>query len=105
MRIVLSSILVFVFFLSGCGSAESPEEYLKKAKQYQDQGGYQAAIIEYKNAIRLAPDRFDARVQLGNVYMETGQFAPAAKEFRRALELGGDKPEVMIPLARAYLSL
>jgi putative PEP-CTERM system TPR-repeat lipoprotein len=103
MRFVFFQVVVLVLLLVGCGGGTSPEGHIEKGRNYSSNEEWSSAIIEYKNAIRLAPKRFEPRIELGKVYMESGQFLSALKEFNRAVELGADRNSLIIPLSKAYL--
>jgi putative PEP-CTERM system TPR-repeat lipoprotein len=105
MRVVSIALIGFILFVSGCGGSASPEELVEKGQQYFERDEFNSAIIEFKNAIKLAPNTPGPRVLLGKAYAEIGQFASAAKELNRAIQNGADKAELMQPLAYAYLQL
>ncbi|MEI8648905.1 hypothetical protein P4S73_15190 [Paraglaciecola sp. Hal342] len=92
MRIKLLSYLVAVsaFTLVGCDS-KSAEEYIAAAKVQYQKNDTQAAIIDLKNAIALAPKNKEARANLGKYYLGAGSFVESEKELRRAIELGRQK--------------
>ena len=87
--------------LSGCGE-KSMEEHLEAARGYSQQQDTEAAIIEYKNAIRANPEAAAPRFELGRIYLITEQLEAAEKELNRALELGYSASEVVPLLSRAY---
>lgn len=90
--------------LAGCGKKElSDAEYVKQAKEYQDEGKLRAGVIELKNALRQNPNNTEARWLLGNLYLELEQGSAAEKELLRAKELGVDPAAVAVPLARSWL--
>ncbi|HEV2417328.1 MAG TPA: tetratricopeptide repeat protein, partial [Terriglobia bacterium] len=55
----------------------------------QAQGNLNAAIADYKHAIRVAPRLRDAYLSLGTLYLPHGQYAQAAGYFEKAVE--GDR--------------
>lgn len=87
--------------LSGCGQKTS-EEHMVAAKQYLEANDVNAAIVEYKNAIKQDPKSASARFELGKVYLEQKKFDEAEKELNRAIELGAKSAEVMPFLTIAY---
>ncbi len=82
---ILIALLVFLF--SAC-TPKTTEEYLQEAALMEDQGQYQGAIIELKNALTTNPTNPKARMRLGKVYYLSGQFSNAEKELRNARDLG-----------------
>jgi hypothetical protein len=53
----------------------------------EDEGRRDAAIEEYKTAIRLRPTVPDGYVRLGRAFAESGQFDEARRQFLRAMEI------------------
>ncbi len=53
----------------------------------EDEGRRDAAIEEYKTAIRLRPDEPSGYVRLGRSLAETGRFDDARQQFMRAMEI------------------
>lgn len=103
---VLSIVLVSVFGVAACDSQsteEKVEQFLQSAAEKREAGKLDAAVIELKNALQVAPENAQARRELGQLYLEQGQGKPAAKELRRALEHGGESAEVKRELAQALL--
>jgi tetratricopeptide (TPR) repeat protein len=80
-KLSLSFLLGFgMLFLVGCGESQQDQSYidhLARAKVYQDQGQYKAAIIEYKNAVKKSNGEVDAFIQYANMLNRLGQY-PAA---------------------------
>ncbi|WP_137165790.1 XrtA/PEP-CTERM system TPR-repeat protein PrsT [Salinimonas lutimaris] len=87
--------------LTGCGE-KSTEEHLSAAQGYLQQNNADAAIIEYKNAIKQDPKAAAPRFELGRLYLVTSQFEAAEKELNRALDLGHPASEVIPLLSQAY---
>ncbi len=99
--ILLASIL-----FAGCGpDGETVEEVLGKAQEYQQKGELNASVIEYKNAIRLAPERSDLRFSLGQIYSDRGDFQSALKEFSKAIQLDPNSANILVALARVQMEL
>lgn len=80
-------IFVIVILLNAC-SPKTTEEYLQEAALLQQQGKFQNAVIELKNALMNNPSSQKARVRLGNLYYLSSQFSNAEKELRNAKDLG-----------------
>lgn len=96
-------LLCTVSFSSGCSQERSSEEYIKSGMEFRDNKEWNSAIIEFKNAVKQAPENANARVILGKTYLETLNIDSAIKELSRAIDLGYDKIELSIPLGKAYL--
>jgi len=87
--------------LSGC-SEKSMDEHLTMARDYTQRQDTQAAVIEYKNAIRQNPQAPAPRFELGRLYLMSNQFEAAEKELNRAIELGHPASAVIPLLSQAY---
>ena len=77
-------ISVGLFFLSACaGDSEEPQldisVFLSNSAEFFDVGQFQAAIIESRNAIQIAPDDARGHISLAEVYIEIGQPKEATK--------------------------
>ena len=63
------------------------ENYLKKARQLQNQGQLEEAIATYQQVIKINPDFYQAYINLGEILSEQGIVDEAISCYRRALEL------------------
>ena len=89
--------------LLACGESTTPEEHVARAKEYLALADYQAAIIEFKNALQQDGRSGEARLLLGQAYLNTGDAVSAEKELRRAQQLGRGAAEIAPSLAQALL--
>jgi Tfp pilus assembly protein PilF len=101
---IVSTLIVIIMFglISGCNQDQSSEEYIKSGQEYLGKKEWKSAIIEFKNAIKQAPDNATARAMLGKTYLETQSSSAAIKELNRAIDLGFERSELLLPLGRAY---
>jgi len=83
-----------------CSTAEVLA-HIDRAEAFEAAGEPRAAIIELKNAARLALDDGDVRNRLGRLYLDTGQYAAAEKELSRAAALGIPANQLGLAPARA----
>jgi len=82
--------LMLIFSLTSCGlDSTTADEHLVRGKQYFADGEYQAAVIEYKNAVQKDPRNIEARLLLGEYYVFLGLSSAAEKEALKAMEVGG----------------
>jgi tetratricopeptide (TPR) repeat protein len=56
------------------------------ARAYVDVRHYEAAIVQYREALRLCPSFTDLRTQLGDVLRDSGDVEAAVDEYHRACE-------------------
>nr|WP_277816400.1 XrtA/PEP-CTERM system TPR-repeat protein PrsT [Neptunicella marina] len=89
-----------MLLLAGC-SKMTAEEHVANARQLVEKQDVKGAIIEYKNAIQLAPDNADSRYELGQLYMQTKEYSGAEKELSKALDLGYSASKVLPQLTIA----
>ena len=93
----MRSIRVLLFFAgavaigaaSGCSKdpITAARDYLASANRYAEQKQYEAAIIEYKNAIKAKPDLAEAHYKLAQVYEASGDPRGAYGSYTRAADL------------------
>jgi len=104
LKITLFTVFIAIgTMLAGCGAELTDQEYVQRAKDFQDKGDIKASVIELKNALQRNSNNAEARWLLGTIYVELGFGAAAEKELRRALEVGVASEAIAIPLARALL--
>ncbi|RDV27966.1 PEP-CTERM system TPR-repeat protein PrsT [Alteromonas aestuariivivens] len=96
-----AAILLSLAALWGC-SNKSPDDHLLAARQFEQAQQYDAAVIEYKNAIQLEPQAAGPRFELGRLYLHQQQYEAAEKELNRALEQGYSPSQVIPLLSVAY---
>ena len=64
-------------------------------------GHLDAAVTEFYNVLRLAPDRADAFEDLGDIYMQRREYAAAREHYGAAASLQPDRAGLMLKIARA----
>lgn len=97
------AVLAAIWFLGGCG--DTPDKMVASAKGYLEQGDYNAAGIQLKNALQQDSKLAEARYLLGKVNLQQGNLAGAEKELRRASELGFAQAQVAPMLARTLVQM
>jgi tetratricopeptide (TPR) repeat protein len=75
--------------LTGCGSFASRNEaaFLKKGRELAAAQDYPRALLEFRNAARVAPRDAEPYYEIGLTHLRAGDPRPAVQAFRRALEL------------------
>lgn len=100
---VISALCIVLLTIAASGCSEkSVDSHIADARTKVEEGDVSAAIIEYKNAIKLDPEAAQPRFELGKLYLETNNFASAEKELSRASELGYPASQVLPLLAQSY---
>jgi putative PEP-CTERM system TPR-repeat lipoprotein len=98
----LVAALFLVAALSACGRND-PATFIASAQTFLAKADYNAAIIELKNALNLAPDNAEARFLLATALLDSGNASAAETEVRKAIDLKYS-PDAAYPLlARTLL--
>jgi putative PEP-CTERM system TPR-repeat lipoprotein len=88
--------------LAACAK-DDPASYVASAQTYLANGDYNAAIIQLKNALRVAPNQANVRFMMAKALLETGNPVDAETEARKALGLKHPEGEALPLLVRALL--
>ena len=87
--LTLSLAALSVLLLAGC--SRTPEakaaRFAQSAAKYLDQKDYAAAILQFQNALRFAPQQTEFHYKLGIAYLAIGDAGAAVEEFQHAVEL------------------
>ncbi len=97
--------VLICFALISCSQQRSAEDYIAQGKEFYQQKSWQSAVIEFKNAVKVAPEDSQARALLGQTYLEVHNYPAAIKELKRAISLGYDSNQLLLPMAKAYLAI
>lgn len=100
----VSLSVALVMGLAGCGDiGMSDQDYVARAKEYQDKRELRSAVIDLKSALEKNDRNAEARLLLGRIYLEVENGAAAEKELRRAMELSIPVSELGPDIAQALL--
>ena len=100
MRVAL--ILLGLLVTGAYAQSPSADELLKAAIAEQQQGDYQSAIRDYRQALQLRPDMVEAKVNLGAALSRVGQYDEAIAMYESALPSLSYKAPVILNLGLAY---
>jgi putative PEP-CTERM system TPR-repeat lipoprotein len=95
------AIALMLGLIAAC-TKKTSEEHIEAARQFIAENNNPAAIVELKNAVKLAPKSAEARFELGQLYITEKKFESAEKELNRALEYGYQAAKILPLLTRAY---
>src|SRR4029453_13141344 len=86
---VLSGLVLGLVVAGGClrDPEKAKKEYLEKGNRYVSQQNYDAAVIEYRNAIQQDPKFGLAYLKLGMVYLQIKDMRNALGASVRAADL------------------
>ena len=98
-------ILASVLAMAGCDQTKlyTDQEHVRRAREFQDQGKLNSAVIELKNALQKNPKNSEARWRLGEIYVSQGLGEQAEDELKRAKELGTEYETLKVPMGQALL--
>jgi putative PEP-CTERM system TPR-repeat lipoprotein len=103
---LMAAAVLISLGMQGCTKkAADAQTLIADARNYQEKGDSNAAIIQLKNALQSNPDNSEARYLLGTIYNKTGDFQSAEKELRKALSLGMSPAKVIPDLGQSLLGL
>ena len=96
--------------VAGCGTgwaqqAAAPPDFdslLAQAMRLHQAGDLMGAIDAYQAALRIDPNRGDARSNLGAAYVRLGRFGEAIEQYQQALRVAPDDLAIQFNLALAY---
>ncbi len=91
--------------LAGAQQAATPPEFdalLAQAMRLHQAGDLMGAIDAYQAALRIDPNRGDARSNLGAAYVRLGRFGEAIDQYQQALRVAPDDLAIQFNLALAY---
>jgi Flp pilus assembly protein TadD len=109
MRDLLILLLLPFLLLAGCSLPRiavikdplSAEEHLTRGVIAENQGDFELALREYREAARDLPQ---ARLGMANVYFQTGRVDEAEREYKRLLSRSPDNPHALNNLAWLHLT-
>jgi putative PEP-CTERM system TPR-repeat lipoprotein len=104
-KLLITSTVALALNLSACSEQKTAEQLMASAHQYSQQGKFADAIIDYKNAVRLAPKNAEARLLLGQAYLNQGNYISAEKELDRAVDLAASYAKAATSLAQVKTRL
>ena len=100
-------IALAALLLLAPGCARSPEaqkaRHLERADRHARIERFREAVLEYRNDLRLEPDRARALRHLGFAHFQLGEMGQAFRVLLRAQAFEPDHPEVRIKLGTIYL--
>src|SRR6266699_1733069 len=87
MRRVVAVVLSAALTSACAGSAEQARRYVARGDEYFAAERFDAAVIEYRNALRQQPKLADAPLKLADAYAALGKAEEAYRAYASAIEL------------------
>ena len=97
----LAVIGAVVFFVTRKTRAERVTEFLASAGRYEELKDYESAIIDLRNALRLAPSNAKVHKHLAQDYAKINNAGSSLKHYNAAMRLGSKDPQFLTDYARA----
>jgi len=95
-------LFITTIFIAGCGN--KADSYNKKGLVFYDQRKYDKAITEFKKALEVNPNHYEAHFDLGMAYYSKGMIDESIKELKRAIEIDPNKAKAHYNIAFAYMA-
>jgi cellulose synthase operon protein C len=101
---VVSSLLLCLA-LAGCGDANQREsKYIRRGMEYLNNGDFEKARIEFKNAAKIKPTDAEVRYRLGLVDEAQGDLRNAFANFSHAAEQDAHYHPALLKIAQYYIA-
>ncbi|THB69406.1 MAG: PEP-CTERM system TPR-repeat protein PrsT [Gammaproteobacteria bacterium] len=101
---ISASLVLVLFLLASCGEKSLTDtDYIRNAKELQQQNKLEASVIQLKNAIKINPENSEARWLLGGIYSDLAKWESSEKELKAALDLGVSEVAILPTLAQVLL--
>jgi tetratricopeptide (TPR) repeat protein len=102
MKLIGLVLIVGLFFSPALSQVDASRAHFNRGVELQQKGDLEGARQAYEQALKLAPNRVDARANLGLVYLNLGQNEQAIEHLRQALALQPDLASVRMFLGLAH---
>jgi tetratricopeptide (TPR) repeat protein len=102
MKLIGLVLIVGLFFSPALSQVDAARAHFNHGVELQQKGDLEGARQAYEQALKLAPNRVDARANLGLVYLNLGQHEQAIEHLRQALALQPDLASVRMFLGLAH---
>jgi tetratricopeptide (TPR) repeat protein len=101
----ISSVIVLVALTAACsGSEPAARRFVDRGDEFLAAGRFDAAVIEYRNAIKKRPTWSEAYRKLGDVYTEQGKGEDAYRSYSNAADFDPADVHSHVEAGRLLLS-
>lgn len=103
--ITFVTLVAIVFMAAGCSQNpdEAKRKHMESGDRYFQAEKYDAALIEYRNAVQKDPRFGDARFKLAQTYLHRGDASNALRESVRAADLLPERADAQLQAIRLLL--
>jgi tetratricopeptide (TPR) repeat protein len=102
MRAIPATLAFFTLLATASAQTPDPQQLFADGVQAQQGGDFRTAIRDYQEFLKLRPNSFQAKVNLGAAFAHEGQFDAAIALYRSALSQSPGNNGVLLNLALAY---
>lgn len=103
-KLFLLVSMMLIVFIFGCDSSQDKfDKFIQKGDAFFQQGNYSKAVLEYRNAVTINPDRVDIIVKIGLAQLKQGKVQEAYAFFMKAVEMQPGHVEANLQLGRLLL--
>ena len=98
-------MVLVLFSLSGCGSPEEKVQgFVDSAKKHLEAGDYEAAHIEFRNALKINPNHVDALYSVTKVFEYKKEWRQSYRYLERVLELSPEHVNALVSIGTFELT-
>src|SRR3954453_5957987 len=101
-------LLVLTLFLPACSKKKHADQFtqlMTRGNGFYEKGDATNAIVTYQEAIAVAPESLDARLNLANAYLLAGDASNTIEQSQQALNLDHNSAAAYYLMGCAYLRL
>lgn len=96
-RFLLTALMMLAAI--ACDPNKRKQAYLESGEKYLKQRQYQAAVIQFRNAIKIDPDLAEARYQIAQAYLHLGNLQGAYANLQVATRLNPNNADAQLQVA------
>jgi len=104
---ILIALLLSFAFLTGCKSdpIEVRDKYHASAQEYFNNGQYEEAMIEFRNALRADKGHIPSYLGIGKAYQQIGDHQNAIAIFQQVINLDGKNVEARLRIGEYQIAV
>ena len=96
-------MLTAALLLSSQACSKSPQDYLESGKKHLEEGRYNEALIEFRNAAKKDGGFPEAHYQMGRLYILRGAYPQALQEMRTVIRSDENRMDAHIRIGNLLL--
>ena len=102
--IKITSTVLAAVFLTACSKEARKERHIARAEALYESGQYDAARIEYYNALRIEPTNLRAIERIGRIFFDQGRLKDSAPFLAEASRRASTNAEVRTRFGRLLVA-